>query len=633
MYTVAFPPQNSHTTPEEVLTALTVQTLHGGPSISGKMRSRVALDLGIPPLDPNIHKVHSTYIGEGTRLVQLLLLPQQQHADAPWINNYLGIDLQSCRDKERYGTQLPIALDRLWRWSLGEIDGQDGEASELIACLGRILTWLSHYDEATNTRFAQVVYTALDDMLSKIFSWRNAERSLAIRMSSKYLWLFWAAIELSFRLSFVLGNSPDAQSSMNKYVDQTLDALLQNGFSGVQEDLNAAAPDCAIQSNVVNVWICVIQLLQSATLGPSLWARITSILSNAEWVPRSPFERSEEAWTAAYVITALSQFTVSGTISSFPLLPANWPLVSLAVSIINTSAYGDDKFDPRVLRKRDLFLRGLLARCLILSTRWGWKLTESVELLNNLCEIFRSRQFSGLRGESHEFPLFLTEPEGLSLVDCFDARDSGHDLFLKLVIRAVHDLRTYASPEIALKQTRKLISIMLPVSSVQFTSATPPSKRNLSKLYNRYASVLVAAYLEQPSPDAFCRRVQQARLYSDFEIADWQSRRAIIEAIMRFGLEAVRRGEAISTIISWQSMVFERLLIEAQELEVKSNVENISGFEYREQLEFCIQMIFGSTRLIFQRFSGSDSVLPHRRFPEPAMLHSGARIVKFHPLY
>lgn len=617
------PQQRPHAPPEQVLAALTAQDVNQVPE-PASVASRIALDLGIPALDVNVHKIFSIYITEGTRLLQLLRLSSGIRTEAPWVNNYLNLDLESCRDQEHYQTRLPLALDQLRRWSLGLIQGRDSEAIELVASLGRLLTWLCQTHPPDHAAFISSVYSALDDALSELSSWSQADHDLALSLGSRHLWLFWVTIELSFRLMVSAGQLWKANDRISKYIRLALNTLLQTGFTSVIADLNTADASSPISSHIVDVWICIVHLLQSPTFAshPGLWTFISDVFQTANWLPNSPLARSENIWTAAYAITALSQFTATGSLQLTPQLSACWTLISLAISHIHLSTEDDAKFHPRVLYKRDLYVRGLLARCLILNLRWGWKLTEAQDVLQALCEIFRSRQFCGLRGDGPDFPLFLTEPEGFTLTQLFDERDSGHDLFLKLVIRAVHDLREFGSIEVASKQTKKLISTVLPVGTAQFTPANPPtSKRALAKVYNRYSSVLVAVHLDRPmAPTFFRSRIKQAQRVSDFGLADWKSRHANIQAMGRFIVEALENGYALEEILLWQDSTYAQLLLEARRLDASAA---LSSFHQREEVALCIQLALASIRSIYERARDGESIRERSTFLEPELLQPG----------
>lgn len=618
--------QHRQAVSDDIYTALTHQIQNVTDAPIHKARLRIPLDLGIHILDSISHKLHSVYITEGTRLHQLLQVPLNQHTDAPWINNYLGVHLRECRDKRQFELELPRALEQLRSWSIGEIEGHDDEGLGLIVCLGQLLTWLCHSNGTDHTSFAYAIFTSLDDSVSMALSWSHRERTFSIQPGPRFLWLLWAAVELSFRLSCVHGQlHKDIRDKTVGYIDQLLNALLEAGFSGVEEDLNAARAGHPITNDIIDIWVCVIHVSQSVKIeqseGLSLWSRIEVIFKNAERLPRSPLERSESIWMAVFTITALSQFTDRGTVDEHPLLSSHWPLVSLAVSSINLHAGDDAKYSSRVLRKRDLFIRGLLARCLILNIQWGWKLTASVELLNDLCEIFRSRQFSRLHGESLRLPLFLTETEGFHLVEHFDVHDSGHDLFLKLIIRADHDLRAHSTSEVPQKQTKKLLSMMLPVSTAQFTENKPPSGRDLSKLYNRYASVMVAAHLDFAN---FRSRTQQAQRYSDFRVADWKSRHANIRVMTLFGLAAMTNGLPMEDVLLWQSTICTFLLSEVRELEAHMTDVKIPRLKFhQERLALCVQMALGSVRFVYERMSEPGWKPKMPALPNPSMLQTG----------
>lgn len=584
------------------------------------------LDLSIPLLDPSIHKLSSTYICQGTRLVQLLRADSREDTDRPWLNNYLEVDLQSCKNIQLFETQLPFALQQLHKWSMEEIDCEPQDGVELIASLGRLLSWLCRRYREDAQQLTRTVSRGIDDLLSGAPGRPPFSAHPSIEASGRPLWLFWVAVELSFRLRIASDNTNmEVENKLDEYIDRLLDALLETSFPGIERHLNETDYDRPIRNDSIDIWVCVIHLLQHRSLASSdgLWLRVTRVLATARWLPASALERSELMWMAAFTITALSQFTSLGVVAKHPVLNAHWPLISLAVSSIHLGAEDDEKHDSRIRRKRDLYIRGLLARCLLLRTRWAWKLTTSVELLNELCEIFRTRQFSCLHGESPDFPLFLTDSKGFAHIHDFDARDSGFDLFLKLIVSAAQDLRAHAGPETASKQNKKLLSIALPVATAQFTESKPPTGRELSRLYNRYSAVLVAAHLDEPSPTAFRMRVLHARRYSQFQNADWKSRHANIGAFMHFAMTAVERGLPREELISWLMSIHSQLLAEVQNLQAQSHrlINPELGIQTM-QVVLCIQLVVGSIRSIFERMVVMETS-DDRPYPESGFLQAG----------
>jgi len=588
--------------------------------------SRIMLDLSIPVLDPTIHRLHSAYICQGTRLVQLLREEARDDVDHPWLNNYLEVDLQSCKNVQQFETLLPAAFRQLRKWSVGEINCKPEDGVELIASLGRLLSWLSRGHPEDVYHLGQMVQRDVEDLLSTISRQPPCKSDLSSEVGQRYLWLYWVAVELSFRLWIAGANTNmEVVNELDGCIDRLLDALLETSFPGIEKHLTGADNDRPIRSDLIDIWICVIHLLQHKSLASrdGLWLRVTRIFADtARWLPTSTLERSELMWMAAFAITAVSQFTSLGAAAEHPALDAHWPLISLAVSSIHLGAEGDDQRDYRIRRKRDLFIRGLLARCLLLSTRWTWKLTTSAELLNELCEIFRSRQFSGLQGEPPDFPLFLADSKGYAHIHRFDTRDSGFDIFLKLIVRAVQDLRAYATPEVASRQTKKLLSIALPVASAQFSPSKPPTGQELSRLYNRYSAVLVAARLDEPSVTAFRMRVLQARRYSDFQHADWKSRHANIRALMYFAITAIEKGQPLEEVISWLTSIHSQLLVETQGLEAQCTSIHPRLDTRNVQVILCIQFVIGSVRSIFEEMVTMEPA-DNWPYPDARLLQAG----------
>lgn len=609
----------------DLLAALTKPAHRNSIREGAGFSSRAILDLSIPLLDPTTHRLRSNYICQGTRLIQLLREEPREDTDHPWLNNYLEVDLQSCKNAGHFEVQLSIALRQLRKWALGEIRCRPRDGTELIASLGRLLFWLFREHPEDAHHLIQIVQRSLANLLSSVLGRPHCNPRLSGEMGNRYLWLYWVAVELSFRLWTASDcRCENVGSELDGHIDRLLGALLEASLPDIAGHLNEADCSRPIQSDLIDIWVCVIHLLQHTSLNSQhgLWTRVTRILVTAPWLPTSSLERGELMWMAAFVITAISQFTSLGVVADRPVLDAHWPLISLAVSTICLSVEDDEKHDPHIQQQRDLFIRGLLARCLLLRTRWAWKLTTSVELLNELCEIFRSRQFSCLRGESPDFPPFLADSKACAHFHDFDASDSGFGLFLKLIVRAVQDLRAYATPETASKQTKKLLSMVIPVATAQFTQLKPPTGQELSRLYNRYSAVLVAAQLDEPSATAFRMRVLHARRYSDFQYADWESRYANIRALAHFANTAIERGETQEEVISWLMSIHSQLLVEVHSLEAQSsNPVHPQLNTQAVQVILCVQLVVGFVRCVFERMM--MRTVDDRSYPDSRLLQAG----------
>ncbi|KAF8315390.1 hypothetical protein DL93DRAFT_891006 [Clavulina sp. PMI_390] len=433
-------------------------------------------------------------------------------------------------------------------------------AMELISDLGRTLTWICYDDPNIVSVLRQDLIPALEVCLTRVKRWSSDNASLSQASGYRYVWVYWLAIEQAYRLMLAANDDWTTGHFINAFLTQAVDALLRIGFSSIVDDLNNHQP---IRNNVADVWVCIIHLLQAPGFKkhPGIWSLVINIVQRASWLPSDPLGGSEVIWKAAFGITALSQFSPSGRLLQAPLLAAAWPLVEAATSPIFFGIDRDGSTGASVLEERDLYLRGILGRCLLLRLRWRWDLSDALDVLHCLGHIFRSRDFCGLHGESCGFPPFLTQFGQFSLVEVFDPDDAGYDIFLKLVVLAISDLRSSPSHG-AENGVKKLMSTLTPVSTTNFTPSSPPaSERHLAKLYNLYSSILTAAHVDPLGAQGFTRRLRQAFIVSNFQTADMMSRSVIVRAVGLFCTEALRKGYPLVNIISWWEEILAQVLL------------------------------------------------------------------------
>lgn len=579
--------------------------------------SRIALDLRLPVLERASHSLGSV-IFHGTRLAQLLREPTEAE-DTLWLNNYLGVDLHGCKEAGIFAARLPFALSQLSLWAVGSLEeyGAD-EAFELIHSLGKLVSW--HTRNLLSPSSEGLVHS-LPSLMSENFDvmvhWLAENPEEDKRLEHRSLWVYWMRTELLFQVFRVREAQETVWSSALEYwIDQLLAKLLRVGFSGIIRSLRRADGTSPIYNHCIDVWVSLIHLhdiLHRHFGKSSLWERLLIQLTH---LPRQPSQlRGELIWAVALTLTTLSRFSVLGTVTETPMLPACWPLISLAIKEVILSDDPTTSLDLGGLRKRDLYLRGLLARCLLLRTRWKWSLSDSFDLLNELRHVFASRQFKGLHGEPPGFSMFITNPIEANLANEFH-RDSAFDFFLKLIILAIQDGRSERSVEEASKLSKKLLSMALPVSYVQFDREHPPTEQQLSGLYNRYSVALVVAKLDATT---FAARVRQARRYSDFGVADWSSREANIRAVMYFAMAAVQSRVALGDVTSWMRSIDEHLINELRQHPLGPHEAQKN--EFHTQLLRMIQLSLGSRRLLFESMIATEQPV----YPDPELLIAGQR--------
>jgi hypothetical protein len=222
----------------------------------------------------------------------------------------------------------------------------------------------------------------------------------------------------------------------------------------------------------------------------------------------------------------------------------------------------DNGLSTRSLRRRDAYIRLVVSRCLILHQRWCWQLDDdtSATLFRRLVEIFKSRKFADLRGEIAGFPAFVQE-SGTRPFTEHASTDSALTIFLKLIFASAEQLRPRLREDEYLGRTKKLLSLVTPVGSVQLSVLRSPFDEQLSMLYNRFSSLILAIRI-LPSAENVHYRVSLARRYVDFSRSAAVTRSVCIRAANFIALQALDMGLPIGPALEWTSELAQVLISE-----------------------------------------------------------------------
>jgi len=115
----------------------------------------------------------------------------------------------------------------------------------------------------------------------------------------------------------------------------------------------------------------------------------------------------------------------------------------------------------------------------------------SSALFQHLVNIFKSHKFADLRGEIAGFAVFVQESNACLLME--DANtDSAFMISLKLIFASAEQMRPTLGEDEYLRQMKKLLSLMMPVGTVQLSTLRLPFDEQLSVLYNRFSLLALA---------------------------------------------------------------------------------------------------------------------------------------------
>jgi hypothetical protein len=242
----------------------------------------------------------------------------------------------------------------------------------------------------------------------------------------------------------------------------------------------------------------------------------------------------------------------------------SWELVLLALDHIRLVADPqiDSGLSSRNLRRRDAYIRLVVSRCLILHKRWSWRLDDdaSAVLFRRLIDIFKSRKFADLRGEIAGFPAFVQESDARLLVEHANT-DSAFTIFLKLIFASAEQMRPTLREDEYLGRTKKLLSLVTPVGSVQLSALRSPFDKQLSMLYNRFSSLALAIRI-LPSSENVLYRISLGRRYVDFGRSVAATRSVCIRAANFLALQTLDMALPVGPPLEWTSEIAQVLILE-----------------------------------------------------------------------
>ncbi|KAF8885008.1 Mus7/MMS22 family-domain-containing protein [Infundibulicybe gibba] len=445
----------------------------------------------------------------------------------------------------------------------------------------------------------------------------------------------WFAVELSARLKDQPPWSGSARDCcLKNSVDLLVQYLLVYGLQDStlpirdHEELNSLN----LPQYTSELWVRLFHLLDNLpkanTRGRkelhTFWQVVKTEIQKDGASSLSNLEASETIWRTIFSLSALSQFSVHGMVTSTVRLPACWELVVLALKRIRLTVdpITEHTLTESSLNKRDEYIGLITARCFHLWDRWKWHLDDASVMFNQLVEIYQSRKFANLRHEPADFPGFILH-NNWDLLSKYESTDTAFVLFLKLIVQAAHGHATedaLSKPDLSAK-VKKLLSLAIPVGSLPFTKSHPPTVHDLSMLYNRLSAVVIGIYL---SPAQHASRILHARTYIDFRSADDTTRIAFIRGMMNIAVIMVSQQLPLDGINEWCVDMANVLFEEYKKTPMEGATENRQDptIIARDRLRFSMQVFIGSIRRIVQ----AHKQIPE--YPDPNLLSSLTPIIR-----
>lgn len=544
-----------------------------------------------------------------------------------------------------FETALPSLCDAIFDATVECTDGMeestDKSCSDALRFVGAYISTMSLTESTDTTRVGAGIVSQLDRFELRLSTFVAAEPDQAA-FDRRCITVAWHLVDIAVRLATM---DPTHSDRLRRLISSLVARLLRHGPEHTMKQLklfmvDVLPADLSIRDVSIECWLGVISLALNphATQGTfgeqELWETVTDELDKS--LPpegRRSIAAGEAFSYSAMMVCAISQFSSSGLSTSMPRLAAHWPIAMRALEPIQPSALAkvDHTVSNTALARRDRYLWTLIARCQVLSQRWGWKIDVKDALIPKLFDLVNARRLADLTIESGgDFPSFLQNPrEGYSRLR---TTDSAFVLFLRLVMQASSDI-TAVSELDKRRQLTRLFLRLSPMSSGAWSRASPELLRSPSVLVNHYSLFITFAIL---SPTSASQRLDQARRLLDFANVDDAARRTCIRSILYFALNFRNHGVALDQIISWLATIVTQLRLEYVDLEKRRRVDEGRGGKKgfvvrpeqgRDQLWRCavlLTMVLRSIQLILRWEVNEGGSTP---FPDITLLPPGASLL------
>ena len=576
-------------------------------------RHRIVVDFDIPSLPPGKVYTASSYLGKGWLYELLSVASGTPPSHPPPAIEVDGHGLSSLSTALDYTIFLPYACDSFAKVLNDRMEMSFEEFTSWNAAMHGVcllVSWTltsAEGNDAHLIRTASLEYTG--SLVARIDTALEDSGDRARSLSPAIFFLHWFAVELLVRACWS-STDEDLLIAISSRVIGIANRLLQVASLAtvLQVIVNhESLDDFSVYSCVAELWICLVHLgthreREPGTPGERTFPSIVEILQScpaaAESSTQGGVKASEDIWCTLFGLCALSQFSAHGVSTSSARMSTSWKVVLLALDHIRLIADPqiDNGLSSRSLRRRDAYIRLIVSRCLILHQRWSWRLDldddASAVLFRRLVEIFKSRKFADLRGEIAGFAGFVQENDA-SLLVVPASTDSAFTIFLKLIYASAQQMKPSLREDEYLGRTKKLLSLVTPVGSVQLqlTALRSPFDEQLSMLYNRFSSLALAIRI-LPSAENVLYRVSLARHYVDFVKAAAATRSVCIRAANFLALQALDMALPISPALKWASEMVQILITEFRAAAVDGAAPPAKDArEYRTELVQCIQLL------------------------------------------
>jgi len=512
---------------------------------------QVAVDLNIKPLHSGMSFGPTTYIRRGYLHDLINTVARSQKPTLPSCTPLLGFELKPTMGVSNFCSSLSRICEAFFDFATGlpdpDADALYDQWKVLTRCACQLLSWYLEgsleEEQVLLRKSAEAEVLKTVDQIEKV--------SLSF-VATPILTLCWFLVELSSRLAPQLTTSfLDLPRPLKASSKALVRRLLQFGIYRTSELLQTGAPVDGPEPvhYTTELWVRLVHLLnQNSSKSHPFWHVVLDGLQSAEHglSKKTDFSASEDVWLTIFTICALSQFSAHGMSTAEPRLPAYWDLVAFALKKICLKENSlHHRSESQIFQQRDLYVASLTTRCFVLHGTWKWGLKDASPMINQLAEIFRSRNFASLRHEG-SFPKFFRQ-RNWDFLSVHNSTDTAFGTFLGLIVLAVREEENDPARKASAK-IKKFLSLAVPLGALPFTASNPPQGRDSTMFYNRLSAVAVAIYLDASDYED---RVKRASSYIPFDTAGIRTRHEIICGFERLAVLMLKRGIDMSPMMTW----------------------------------------------------------------------------------
>lgn len=598
-----------------------------------RQKHRLLLDCGVPLLPSGLAFDPTTYVGKG----RLRDLVSQICGDGdvlyPASCELLGFHLNPTLTSDQLTKTLEDICDRLRGVITAGLEQKPDEIQQwqtLLCSVCQHVSWLCKNLDDPAFGLLSIVVEKHSNRLSTCVEESLRDAPDRKDLATLILEILWFLLELACRVECqqVQRHMQGEISLVRNHSKSLIRRLWNLGMSGPLsffEKYNENPEAHVMTDRLTELWVSLIhvscnwthqQPVGSEKLSKAFWSFLQEcIQSDSQLQQTSNGEASESIWKSIFALCALSQFSPHGLSTSVPRLAPGWHLVSYALGRIPLSVdpAAEKILTKSELRQRDGYIRLLISRCMLLKQRWRWGVVDASPMISAILEVFKSRRFANLLEEESDFPTFLLNND-LQLLSAFHESDTAFAMFLKLIVYAAMDVEdgNTARPGMVSPRVKKLLSLTVPVGSIPFTKATPPTVPELSMLYNRFSAVAIAIYLD-PTEANLKYRMDHARRYVNFANTDHDTRQACIRGLKHFAIMLRHLQLSLTHVLGWLAEMTNVLVDE------RTSLRSEPDSRAADWIVVGIQMLLRCVRYIIET-PVMDSEQTRPRYPDPLLI-------------